>query len=169
MIYQYSCSWWWIHSPRYLVPEHSWAKEAPSSGTPRRGRSIRHKSLPHWCLPRHSLHPLKPAILPGFLHHWNCRFHIRKCSRCVPKLQTSSPKAHEWTGQHCNGPRSNWSKPSHWDFYSKLWHYSKPRSWARKGLGPIIFGPALERVFKNCNHAVLHWWSYWSNWMVCVG
>ena len=157
MIYQCSCSWWWIHSSRYSVPKHSWAKEAPSCGTPRWGRSICHKPLSHWRLPGHSLHPLKPTILSRFLHHWNRWLHLRKCSCCVSKLQNSSPKTHEWTSQHGNGPRSNWPKPSHWDFNPKLWHNSKPRSWACKGLNLIIFRPSLEEVFKSGCYAILHW------------
>ncbi|KAK7834716.1 pectinesterase 2.1 [Quercus suber] len=69
-----------IHSPRYLVLEHSWATEAPSSGTSRRDD----QSVINRCR--------IDAYQYTLYAHSNCR--------CVPKLQTSSPKAHEWTGQH---------------------------------------------------------------------
>ncbi|KAL0285438.1 UNVERIFIED_CONTAM: Pectinesterase 3 [Sesamum angustifolium] len=104
-------------------------------------------------LPRHSLRPLQPPVLPRMRHNRDDRLHLWQLGSCVPKLQHHAEAASVQPVRHNNCPRKEGPQSEHWDFHPTL--HDEP---TRRSHCPNISGQAMEGFLGDRYHAEQHWW-----------
>lgn len=71
-------------------------------------------------LPRHSLRPLPPPVLPRMRHLRHRRLHLRQRRRRLPKLQPLRPETQRRPEEHLHRPGPRGPQPEHRNLHPQL-------------------------------------------------
>lgn len=158
-----------VHSKRHNLWELSWAQQTPSGGSKEWRWPLSLLPMQLRCLPRHSLRPLPPSILPRMRHLRHRRLHLWQRRSGLPKLQPLRTQAQPKPEKPVHCTRQRRPKPEHWNFDLELQGRGCCGFNPSKVIVQDLLGSPLEKLFQDRLSQVLHGGFDRPSWVVGVG